>query len=423
MLKHILFTLLLISPAAMAMQLDRIVAVVDDEIILESELAEMEANVRQQLRQRGSSLPSPDMLRRQVLERLVMQKIQLQHADRIGIRVGEDGLNAALRQIADNNQMTLREFRDALEADGFSFAEFRESIREEMLIARLRKSEVEDRVIVSEREVDNFLATVARQEGNPETSYLVQHILISLPDAAEPEQVQAAQARLDQVLALLNDGADFAEVAAGYSDGQTALEGGSLGWRTEAEIPSLFVDHVTNMRVGQISEPIRAGSGFHLIRLEDQKSEETFLVRQTRASHILIQSNELLTDEDASARLEQLRNRIINGEDFAELARANSDDTGSAIDGGSLGWASPGVMVPEFEEVMDSLAPGELSHVFQSRFGWHLIKVHERREQNMADEYRRNQARETLRQRKIEEEMESWMRALRDEAYVEYRNL
>ena len=423
MLKHILFTLLLISPAAMAMQLDRIVAVVDDEIILESELAEMEANVRQQLRQRGSTLPSPDMLRRQVLERLVMQKIQLQHAERIGIRVGEDGLNAALRQIADNNQMTLREFRDALEADGFSFAEFRESIREEMLIARLRKSEVEDRVIVSEREVDNFLATVARQEGNAETSYLVQHILISLPDAAEPEQVQAAQARLDQVLSLLNDGADFAEVAAGYSDGQTALEGGSLGWRTEVEIPSLFVDHVTNMQVGQISEPIRAGSGFHLIRLEDQKSEETFLVRQTLASHILIQANELLTDEDASARLEQLRNRLVNGEDFAELARANSDDTGSAIDGGSLGWASPGVMVPEFEEVMDSLAPGELSHVFQSRFGWHLIKVHERREQNMADEYRRSQARETLRQRKIEEEMESWMRALRDEAYVEYRNI
>lgn len=423
MLKHIVFTLLLISSDAMAMPLDQIVAVVDDEIILESELAEMEVNVRQQLRERGSSLPSADMLRRQVLERLVMQKIQLQHAERIGIRVGEEALNAALRQIADNNQMTLREFRDALEAEGFSFAEFRESIREEMLIGRLRKSEVEDRVIVSEREVDNFLATVARQQGNSETSYLVQHILISLPDAAEPEQVQAAQARLDQVLSLLNDGAEFAEVAAGYSDGQTALDGGSLGWRTEAEIPSLFVEYVTNMQVGQISDPVRAGSGFHLIRLADEKSEETFLVRQTRSSHILIQANELLTDEDASARLEQLRERIVNGEDFAELARANSDDTGSAIDGGSLGWASPGVMVPEFEEVMDALAPGELSHVFQSRFGWHLIKVHERREQNMADEFRRNQARETLRQRKIEEEMESWMRALRDEAYVEYRNI
>lgn len=422
MIKYLLVGLLLLVSSVSAAPLDRIVAVVNDEVILDSELDEMEVTVRQQLRQRNATLPSTEGLRRQVLERIIMQRLQIQRAEMSGIRVADDALNAAIRQIAENNNMTLRQFRDALEADGYDFAEFRETIREEMIINRLRKSEVEDSIVVSEREVDNFLATQNLQ-GDSEESFRLLHILVSVPNAASPEQVQEAERKLAVIQDLLAEGGDFSEVAAGYSDGQNALEGGELGWRKQAELPSLFADVVPHMTVGEVSDVIRSGSGFHLVKLADKRSEETHLVRQTKARHILIKTNELVTDEAAENRLNQLRDRILSGEDFAELARAHSEDTGSAIDGGSLGWSSPGVMVPEFEEVMNSLAEGEMSEVFQSRFGWHLLQVEERREQNMADEFKRNQARQQLKERKVEEELESWLRAMRDEAYIEYREL
>ena len=420
MIKYLIVGLLL-ATNVWAQSLDKILAVVNDEVILESDLQDMEQTIRQQIRQRDAAMPPSDILRKQVLERLIMQRLQIQEADKVGIRVGDDALNAALKQIADKNQLTLRQFRDVLEKDGYDFSQFRETIRDEMIIARLRKSQVEDRVVVSDREVDNFLATQKIQDGG-QVEYDLQHILISLPEAASPEEVQAAQEKLEKVQALLKEGGDFSQVAAGYSDGQNALEGGELGWRKQGELPSLFADVVPTLAVGEVSQPLRSGSGFHLVRVKDKKSEDVHLVKQTLASHILIKTNELTTDEEAQQRLEKLRERIVNGEDFAELARANSDDTGSAIDGGSLGWVSPGVMVPEFEEKMNSLAVGEMSDVFKSRFGWHLIKVFDRREENMAEEYQRSKAREQIRQRKIDEEMETWLRSMRDEAYVEYRN-
>ncbi len=421
MIKYLLVGLLLAN-SVWAAPLDRIVAVVNNEIVLDSELVEMEQTVRQQLRQRNAAIPSSDILRRQVLERLIMQKLQLQRAEMSGIRVADDALNAAVRQIAENNNLTIRQFRDALESDGYDFTEFRETIREEMVISRLRKSEVEDSIVVSEREVDNFLATQNLQ-GDSEQAFRLLHILVGIPDAPTPEQVQEAEKKLAVIQDLLAEGGDFSEIAAGYSDGQNALEGGELGWRKQAELPTLFASVVPNLAVGEVSDVIRSGSGFHLVKLAEKRSEETHLVKQTKARHILIKTNELVTDEAAEKRLQQLRERILNGEDFAELAKAHSEDTGSAIDGGSLGWISPGVMVPEFEEVMNGLAEGEMSDVFQSRFGWHLIQVEERREQNMADEFKRNKAREQLKQRKIEEELESWLRAMRDEAYIEYRDL
>ncbi|HAD31280.1 MULTISPECIES: peptidylprolyl isomerase [unclassified Methylophaga] len=421
MIKYLLVGLLLAN-SVWAAPLDRIVAVVNNEIVLDSELVEMEQTVRQQLRQRNAAIPSSDILRRQVLERLIMQKLQLQRAEMSGIRVADDALNAAVRQIAENNNLTIRQFRDALESDGYDFTEFRETIREEMVISRLRKSEVEDSIVVSEREVDNFLATQNLQ-GDSEQAFRLLHILVGIPDAPTPEQVQEAEKKLAVIQDLLAEGGDFSEIAAGYSDGQNALEGGELGWRKQAELPTLFASVVPNLAVGEVSDVIRSGSGFHLVKLAEKRSEETHLVKQTKARHILIKTNELVTDEAAEKRLQQLRERILNGEDFAELAKAHSEDTGSAIDGGSLGWTSPGVMVPEFEEVMNGLAEGEMSDVFQSRFGWHLIQVEERREQNMADEFKRNKAREQLKQRKIEEELESWLRAMRDEAYIEYRDL
>jgi peptidyl-prolyl cis-trans isomerase SurA len=421
-MKYLFAAFLLACNVAWAAPLDRIVAVVNDEVILESELMEMQQTVRQQLRQRQSAIPPADVMRKQVLERLVVQRLQLQRAEEVGVRVGDDALNAALRQIANNNDMNLRQFRDVLEEDGYDFSRFRETIREEMIITRLRKSQVEDRVVVSDREVDNFLATQTVQAGN-EVEYHLQHILISLPEAAAPEEVQQAQEKLDTIQSLLAEGGEFGEVAAGYSDGQNALEGGELGWRKQGELPSLFADVVPRLSVGEVSEPLRSGSGFHLVRLKDKKSAERHLVKQTKASHILLKTNEVVSDEEAEKRLNQLRQRIENGENFAELARAHSEDTGSAIEGGSLGWVSPGVMVPEFQEKMDALAVGELSEVFKSRFGWHLIMIEDRREENMAEEFKRNKAREQIRQRKIDEEMESWLRAMRDEAYVEYREI
>nr|WP_297812179.1 peptidylprolyl isomerase [uncultured Methylophaga sp.] len=422
LMKYLFAAFLLVCNVAWAAPLDRIIAVVNDEVILESELVEMQQTVRQQLRQRQSAIPPSDVMRKQVLERLVVQRLQLQRAEEVGVRVGDDALNAALRQIANNNDMNLRQFRDVLEDDGYEFSRFRETIREEMIITRLRKSQVEDRVVVSDREVDNFLATQTVQAGN-EVEYHLQHILISMPEAAAPEEVQEAQDKLDTIQSLLNEGGEFGEVAAGYSDGQNALDGGELGWRKQGELPSLFADVVPRLTVGEVSEPLRSGSGFHLVRLKDKKSAERHLVKQTKASHILIKPNEVVSDEEAQKRLNQLRQRIENGENFAELARAHSEDTGSAIEGGSLGWVSPGVMVPEFQEKMDELAVGELSEVFKSRFGWHLIMVDDRREENMAEEFKRNKAREQIRQRKIDEEMESWLRAMRDEAYVEYREI
>ncbi|WP_273151355.1 peptidylprolyl isomerase [Methylophaga thiooxydans] len=419
MIKYLMAALLL-TTNVLAQPLDRITAVVNDEVILESELMEMQQTVRQQLRQRDAAIPPSEVLNKQVLERLIMQRLQLQRAEQVGVRVGDDALNAALKQIANNNNMNLRQFRDVLEDDGYNFSNFRNTIREEMIITRLRKSQVEDRVVVSEREVDNFLTTQTIQEGG-EVEYQLQHILVSMPEAASPEQVQEAEQQLQKVQALLDDGGEFSEVAAGYSDGQNALEGGELGWRKHGELPSLFAEVVPDLEVGEVSQALRSGSGFHLVRVKDKKSQELHLVKQTLASHILIRANELTSAEQAEERLQQLRQRIAKGEDFAELARAHSDDTGSAIDGGSLGWTSPGVMVPEFEEKMNALAIGEMSDVFESRFGWHLIKVYDRREQNMADEFKRNKAREQIRQRKIDEELESWLRAMRDEAYVEYR--
>lgn len=419
MIKYFVAALLMIS-TAWAAPLDKIVAVVNDEVVLESELQEMMQSTRAQLRQRQNAAPPTDILRQQVLERLIMQRVQLQRADEVGIRVGDDTLNAALQQIAQNNNMSLRQFRDALEEDGYNFSQFRESIREDMIISRLRKSQVEDSIVVSDREIEAFLET-QEIEGNTDTSYQLSHILISLPEAAAPDEVQAAREKLEKVRTLLNEGGDFAEVAAGYSDGQTALEGGDLGWRKQGELPSLFADIVPDLEVGEVSETLRNGSGFHLIKLTDKRADESMVVNQTKASHILIKTDEVTTDEQARRRLQQLHQRIANGEDFGELARAHSEDTGSAIDNGSLGWVSPGEMVPEFEEVMDALDEGEVSEVFQSRYGWHIVKVEDRRQENMEKEFKRKKARDQIRERKTEEELESWLRAMRDEAYVEYR--
>ena len=402
--------------------MDRIIAVVENEVLFESELRDMIQTISLQLNKRQVPLPPQDILVSQVLERLIIKKVQMVTADRIGIKLDDDDLNNSIKGIAQNNNMSISQFRDAIEADGYDFNTFRETIRGDMIISRLHKVQVGDKIIISEREIDNFLATQEAQ-GSMEDAYYLLHILISVPEAASPKQVQAAQKKLKKVKLLISEGGDFSEIASGYSDGQNALEGGDLGWRTQGELPSLFANHVPKLAVSEVTGVIRSASGFHLVKLADKNSQETHMVKQTSASHILINTNELVSDEDAKNRLENLRLRIENGQKFSELARAHSDDMVSALRGGSLGWASPGTMVPEFEQRMNALAKNEMSEVFKSRFGWHLILLHDRREQNMADEYKRNKAREQIHSRRKAEEVDTWLRELRDSSYVEYRDL
>lgn len=406
------------TPLTAAEQLDRIVAVVNDDVVLASELAAEVRQVTNQARARGASLPPPAILERQVLERLIMVRLQLSLAQRAGIHVDETTLNAAVRRIADQNNLSLSQFRDALEADGVNFADFREAVREEITIMRLRQRQIESQIHVSAQEIDEMLATAG---GADAPEYLVGHILIPVPEGATAEQIQSARARAEAVLAELRAGADFAVAAATHSAGQTALQGGSLGWRTEAELPTLFAGIVPSMAVGQISEVIDSPSGFHIIQLQERRRGEPQMVTQTRARHILIRSDALISEEEARLRAETLRQRIAAGADFAELARAHSADRGSAARGGDLAWFNPGTMVPEFERAMNQLAIGEISEPVRTAYGWHIIEVLDRRQRDVGEETLRINAAERIRARKVEEATESWLRRLRDEAYVEVR--
>ena len=308
---------LLMMTSVWAQPMDRIVAVVNDEVVLESELIEMAQTISLQLRKRQVALPPRDVFISQVLERLIVKKLQIQTAIRIGIRLGDDDLNTSIQRIAKNNNMTLTQFREVLERDGYDYTAFRESIREDMIVSRLNKVQVGDKIIVSDREIDNFLATQAMQGGGQD-AYRLLHILISVPEAASPEEIQAAEAKLAKIQLLLEKGGDFSEIASGYSDAQNALEGGELGWRLQGELPSLFATVVPSLAVSEVSDVIRGGGGFHLVKLADKKSQEEHMVKQTSASHILIKTNDIVSDEDAESRLNTLRVRVENGEDFAE---------------------------------------------------------------------------------------------------------
>jgi len=399
---------------------DRIVAIVNDDVITHSELSDRVRLTVGQLERQNTSLPPRDVIERQVLERMVLEELQMQAAAKTGVIVDDIELNNALRDIARRNNMNLIEFRQTVESDGYSFARLREDIRVDITTARLRERQINNRVTITDQEVDNLLARDA-QVGNEQVEYRLGHILIALPEAASPEQIQAAQQEVEAIAATLRDGADFAQTAIARSDGQQALNGGDLGWRNVGQIPRLFVDSVTKMAPGEVSAPIRSPSGFHLVKLVERRGEATQVITQNRVRHILIASTAVVSPVEAQLRVQRLRERIVNGEDFAALARANSSDTRSATQGGELGWVSPGDLVPQFEQAMNALPVGGLSEPVQTQFGWHLIEVLERRERDVTDEVKRNRARMALFRRKVEEETELWARRLRDEAYVEIR--
>ena len=416
----LLFLFLFQSNAFSYVPLDRIIAVVNEDVIMQSELEAKIRTVREQIQQQGAQVPPTSVLENQVLERLIQNRVQLQLAERAGIRVDDESLNRTISNIAASNNVSLTQFREILEQDGYSYETFRENMRNEITLTQLRKRHVENRIVITEKEIDNFLANQEIQ-GSFSTEIRLSHILLSLPEAATDNEIEQVKQMATKVREDLLAGADFAETAATVSDGGTAGIGGDLGWRKSNDIPSLFAEYIPEMKKGDISEIIQNPSGFHIIKITDMQSDSENIVEQTRARHILIKTDQLGTSSQAKAKLEQLLLRIKNGDDFAMLAKGNSQDTLSAIEGGELGWRSPGELVPEFQRAMDALDINEISKPFQSSFGWHIVQVLERRDFDNTESVKRGKARLAIRNRKLEEAMQNWTRRLLDEAYVEYR--
>ena len=399
---------------------DRIVAVVNDEVITLHELrAGLDVAVSQ-LRRQGTPLPPRDVLERQMLERLVMAKVQLQHAREIGLRIDDVQLDQALQRIAANNKMNMKEFREALKADGIVYAKFREDIRNEITIARIREREVESKIEISEGEIENYLSGESGRSGEDD-QYEVAHILLRAPESATPAQIGELKAKAEQVLERALKGENFSQLAAAYSDAPDGLQGGSLGVRSLDRLPSIFSEVVVKLKAGEVAPLLRSPNGFHIVKLVSRRGGASLpAVQQTRVRHILIKVSEIVSENEARHKLEGLYERIRHGEKFAELARVHSQD-GSATKGGDLGWIYPGDTVPEFERAMDELKPGEVSRPVKSPFGFHLIEVLERRVQDVSADRQRAAARQVLRERKLDEAYQDWLRQARDRAYVELR--
>lgn len=415
-----LFKLALCQHAMAYMPLDRIIAVVNEDVIMESELELKVKTIRGQMEQQGQQLPPNAILERQVLDSLIQNRIQLQLAERGGIRVDDQTLNRTISNIAAENKVSLSEFREILEKEGYNYEQFREDIRNEIKLNLLRKRQVENRINVTGKEIDNFLAN-QEFRGNIQAEVRLSHILLSLPAAPTAEETEQVKLMAESIRADILAGSDFAEIAKTVSDGQNAANGGDLGWRKINDLPSLFSEYVPDMGKGDVSEPIQSSSGFHLIEMTDIKSDERTIVEQTHARHILVRLDQLTNAEQAESKLLKLKRRIENGDDFGILAKGNSDDTVSAAKGGDLGWTSAGQLVQEFQREMDLLQPGEISEPFASNYGWHIVQVLERRQHDNTESVKRGRARMIIFKRKLQEATQNWAGELRDEAYVEYR--
>jgi len=400
---------------------DRIIAVVNSEVITQYELSARVDRVLKELRQRGTPSPDREQLGRQVLERAITDKVQLQFAKETGLRVDDLDLDRTIGRVAENNRMSLTEFRRTLERDGVPFDKFREEVRSEIVISRLREREVDNRITVSDSEIDSYLA---EQGGKRDTAveYSVAHILLRVPEQARPEQLEQQRARAEEVVKRLKSGTDFAQLAATYSDAPDALQGGAMGWREPHRLPEMFVQVLARLQPGEVGDVMRSPAGFHILKLVDKRGAGTgpMLVEQTHVRHILVRTNEIVSEDEGRRKLQELRERIVNGADFPDLARLHSDD-GSAARGGDLGWLYPGDTVPEFERAVANLKPLEVSQPVKTQFGWHLIQVMERRTADASSDRKRLEARKALRDRKSDEAYQEWLRQLRDRAYVEYR--
>ena len=402
--------------------LDRIAAIVNDGVVLLSELEDQVEMISDRLRAQNLELPPQSVLRQQVLERLILQEIQLQRAERAGLKVSDETLNSALQDVAQRNGLTLSQLPAALAAQGIDYATYREEMRKELTLTLLRQRDVLQRITVTPREIDQFLE---RQSKSPSESseYNVSHILIAVSQEASPEQVEQAEKRAQEVYRRAVAGEDFARLAVAYSNSQSALEGGALGWRKGTELPTFLTDVIVKLKPGEVSEPLRTPTGFHIVRLNEVRgaANEKVIEDQVHVRHILMRTNELADDATVKQKLTEVRERILKGEDFAGLAATLSEDPGSAADGGDLGWAGPGTFVPEFERAVASLDVNEISEPFRTQYGWHIVQLLGRRKADTTEEMRRRRAAEEIRASKADEETELWLRRLRDEAYVEYK--
>ncbi|TAJ77237.1 MAG: molecular chaperone SurA [Gallionellaceae bacterium] len=404
-----------------AQPIDWIMAVVNDDVITRHELDVRLAVVVNQLKKQGTPLPEAAVLEKQILERMIGDMLQLQFAKETGLRVDDAMLDKALGRIAQQNKLpSLAAFRAKVEQEGVDFNKFREEIRTEILTTRLREREVDSKLVVSENEIENYLANQSKQAGKGEELKLA-HIMVVVPEQASAEKIGTYKQRAEEALAKLRGGAPFAQVAAGYSDAADALQGGNLGWRPADRLPSMFAEALQKLQPGEVSEILRSPNGFHILKLVERRSKDApVVITQTHARHILIKTSELVPENEAKSRLAEIKQRIDKGADFAEQAKLYSED-GSATQGGDLGWLSPGETVPEFEGPMDALKVGQISGLVQSGFGWHLIQVLERRNTDVSVEQKKQQARNSIRAFRSDEAFQDWLRQLRDRAFVEYR--
>lgn len=417
----LLAVLLPLMAQAQVQKLDRVVAVVDDDVVMATELEQRMRTVTNQIRSQNVQAPPLPVLRRQVLEQLIVERLQLQIAARAGVTISEAELDQAIERFRQGSNVTPEQFAAKLAEDGISMASFREQIRQELLINRVERGSVNRRIQITDQEIDNFLRSKEGEFWKSPTLELG-HILISVSSSAPAEEASEAEAKAQKIYDDVVGGADFRRQAIANSSGQNALQGGDLGWRKTAELPTLFADALEGLKVGEVTKPFRSDAGYHLLKVHDQRGATEQVVQQTKVRHILIKPSEVMSDDDAYNKLIEFREKLQKGEaDFAELAREHSEDIGTMLQGGDLGWSTPGQFVPEFEQTMGQTPVGEIALPFRSQFGWHLLEVMDRRDQDMTEQYIRNQAANLLRSRRYEEEVQNWRREIRDEAYIDIK--
>jgi peptidyl-prolyl cis-trans isomerase SurA len=400
--------------------LDRIAAIVNEGLVLKSELDAQMDSVTRRLQEQKVELPSQSVLKQQVLDRLILQEIQAQHAKRVGLTVSDEQLNSALQEIASRNKIPFDQLPAALATQGVDYKQYREGMRKELTLSTLRQRDVISHINVSPRELEQFLTRQQTSAANDEFS--VSHILLSLPEAATPQQLEEISHKAQDLSARASKGEDFGQLAISNSNSQTALDGGQLGWRKGTQLPQFILDLVTRMKPGEVSQPVRTPSGFHIVKLNERRSGEgQVIINQIHVRHILMKTNEVDDDETVRQKLSKLRERVLKGEDFAGLASTNSADPGSAPDGGDLGWSGPGTFVPEFDKAIADLKDKEISEPFKTRYGWHIVQMLGTRTYDSTDDVRRQRAFAAIRESKADEETELWLRRLRDEAFVEIK--
>ena len=400
--------------------LDRVVAVVDSGVIMESQLNSRVEEILQRLKNDNAELPPLNLIEEQVLDRLIIEEIQLQIADRAGIKISDSELNQTLARVSAQNNLSLEEFRIKLEGEGTSYRSFRDTIRKELIIQRVQRGKVGAKIDISEQEIENFINS---EEGKTQLAeqYNVQHILLSVSRGSTEKEIEDIEVNANSLISRLNDGENFEKLAASFSAGQNALEGGYLGWRTEAELPSLFAEVVTGLKVGEIASPLRSGAGFHILKLIDKRGNTVKFLDQTLARHILVQPSEIRTENQAEELINTIYERLTSGEDFKQLARQYSEDPGTKMDGGELGWSNPGDYDPAFEQTLNATKIGELSKPVKSSFGWHVIEVMDRRNEDVSQEEQKDRAFRIIFDRKFEQELQSTLIELRAEAYVDIK--